>query len=62
MNSLIVCFNRYMLITMIMTTVVVVVVVGEVVVVVEGVKVLRERLTRRVVKDLNLITEISSIR
>jgi hypothetical protein len=47
---------------MIMTTVVVVVVVGEVVVVVEGVEVLRERLTRRVVKDLDLITEISSIK
>jgi hypothetical protein len=49
-----------MLVTMIITTVVVVVVVGEVVV--EGVEVLRERLTRRVVKDLDLITEISSIR
>jgi hypothetical protein len=51
-----------MLIIIIITTIVVVVVVGEVVVVVEGVKVLRERLTRRVVKDLDLITEISSIR
>jgi hypothetical protein len=49
-----------MLIIIIITTIVVVVVVGEVVV--KGVKVLRERLTRRVVKDLNLITEISSIR
>jgi hypothetical protein len=43
-----------MLVTLIITTVVVVVV--------EGVEVLRERLTRRVVKDLDLITEISSIR
>jgi hypothetical protein len=59
MNGLIVCFNRYMLIIMIITTIVVVVVVREVVV--EGVKVHRERLTRRVVKDLNLITEIISI-
>jgi hypothetical protein len=49
-----------MLVTMIITTMVVVVVVGEVVV--EGIEVLRERLTRRVVKDLDLITEISSIR
>jgi hypothetical protein len=48
-----------MLVTMIITTVVAVEVVREVVV--EGVKVLRERLTRRVVKDLDLITEISLI-
>jgi hypothetical protein len=61
MNGLIVCFNRYMLVIMIITTIVVVVVVVREVVV-EGVKVLRERLTRRVVKDLNLITEIISIR
>jgi hypothetical protein len=60
MDGLIVCFNRYMLVTMIIMTVVVVVVVREVEV--EGVEVLRERLTRRVVKDLDLITEISSIR
>jgi hypothetical protein len=60
MKGLIVCVNRYMLITMIITTVVVVVVVREVVV--EGVEVLRERLTRRVVKDLDLISEISLIR
>jgi hypothetical protein len=52
--------NRYMLITMIITTVVVVEMVREVVV--EGVKVLRERLTRRVVEDLDLISEISRIR
>jgi hypothetical protein len=48
-----------MLITMIITTVVVVGVVREVVV--EGVEVLRERLTRRVVEDLDLISEISLI-
>jgi hypothetical protein len=60
MKGLIVCVNRYMLIIMIITTMVVVVVVREVVV--EGVKVLRERLTRRVVKDLDLISEISLIR
>ena len=49
-----------MLITMVITTMVVVVVVREVVV--EGFEVLRERLTRRVVKDLDLISEMSSIR
>jgi hypothetical protein len=48
-----------MLIIIIITTIVVMVAVREVVV--EGVEVLRERLTRRVVKDLNLISEISLI-
>jgi hypothetical protein len=62
MKGLIVCVNRYMLILMIITTIVVVVVVVVREVVVEGVKVLRERLTRRVVKDLDLISEISLIR
>ena len=60
MEDLVVYVNRYMLITMIITTVVVVEVVREVVV--EGVEVLRERLTRRVVEDLDLISEISRIR
>jgi hypothetical protein len=60
MEDLVVYVNRYMLITLIITTVVVVEVVREVVV--EGVEVLRERLTRRVVEDLDLISEISRIR
>jgi hypothetical protein len=60
MKRLVVHVNRYMLITIIITTVVVVEVVREVVV--EGVEVLRERLTRRVVEDLDLISEISLIR
>jgi hypothetical protein len=49
-----------LLITLIITTVVVVEVVREVAV--EGVEALRERLTRRVVEDLDLISEISRIR
>ena len=49
-----------MLVITIITTMVVVEVVREVVV--EGVEVLRERLTRRVVEDLDLISEISLIR
>jgi hypothetical protein len=60
MEDLVVYVNRYMLFTLIITTVVVVEVVREVVV--EGVAVLRERLTRRVVEDLDLISEISLIR
>jgi hypothetical protein len=52
--------KEYMLIKMIITTKVVVEVVREVVV--EGAKVLRERLTQRVVEDLDLILEISRIR
>jgi len=60
MKDLVVYVNRYMLITMIITTMVVVEMVRKVVV--EGVEVLRERLTRRVVEDLDLISEISCIR
>jgi hypothetical protein len=60
MEDLVVYVNRYVLITLIITTVVVVEVAREVVV--EGVEVLRERLTRRVVEDLDLISEMSRIR
>jgi hypothetical protein len=60
MEDLMVYVNKYMLITMIITTVVMVEVVREVVV--EGVEVLRERLTRRVVEDLDLISEMSRFR
>ena len=60
MRGLVVHVNKYMLITMIITTMVVVEVVREVVV--EGVQVLRERLTRSVVEDHGLISKISQIR
>jgi hypothetical protein len=60
MKRLVVHVNRYFLFKFFITTVVVVEVVREVVV--EGVEVLRERLTRRVVEDLDLISEISLIR